>query len=107
MKASATSSTLMGAKRARARASGRIPALMRRRPAKRLVSESPAPKITDGRKIVTDGCGCAERAHVQHAAHAGGARCGHHLGGELGVHRLEGVASTLVEDADEIDDGRA
>jgi len=51
-KALATSSTLMGAKRACARASGSQPRASLSSSAKRRVSESPAPKITEGRKIV-------------------------------------------------------
>src|SRR6266850_8312736 len=50
--ASATSSTLIGANRAPARASGRNPPDKRRSRANLLVSESPSPKITDGRKRV-------------------------------------------------------
>ena len=54
--ASATSNTLTGAKRAPARASGNHPPLRRSSCAKRLVSESSGPKITEGRKMVTAGC---------------------------------------------------
>src|SRR6185312_4458005 len=50
--ASATSSTLTGANRALARASGRHPPDKRRSRANLLVSESPSPKITDGLKMV-------------------------------------------------------
>src|SRR6202035_3534275 len=49
----------------------------------------------------------AQRAHVQHTAHGRGARGGHHLGSELGVHGLEARASVRVQDPDEVDDGVA
>ena len=45
-----------------------------------------------------------EGAHVQHPAHSRGARGGHHLGSELGVHGVEARAPALVQDPDEVHD---